>query len=85
MSVAKLSLGDFHKEQRQRHRADGGWRRKITFGEALATYQQKLQNAPNIKSKMKEYHEFHIKAFLKSWPELKDISPQDFVPIGLEN
>jgi len=43
----------------------------MTFGDALAAYQQKLQNDPNIKPKTKEYYEFRIKALLESWPDLK--------------
>jgi len=72
ISVAKLRLGDFHKEERQRASAHAAVSRgKMTFGDALAAYQQKLQNDPNIKPKTKEYYEFRIKALLESWPELK--------------
>ena len=72
ISVAKLRLGDFHKEERQRASAQAAVARgKMTFGDALAAYQQKLQNDPNIKPKTKEYYEFRIKALLESWPELK--------------
>ena len=50
ISVAKLRLGDFHKEERQRAAAQAAVSRgKMTFGDALAAYQQKLQNDPNIK------------------------------------
>ena len=77
ISVAKLRLGDFHKEERQRAAAVTAVARgKMTFGDALATYQQKLQADPNIKPKTKEYYEFRIKALLESWPDLqnKDVS-----------
>ncbi len=43
----------------------------MTLGDALAAYQQKLQNTPNIKPKTKEYYEFRVKALLESWPDLK--------------
>jgi site-specific recombinase XerD len=73
ISVAKLRLGDFHKEERQRAAAQTAVARgKMTFGDALATYQQKLQNDPNIKPKTKEYYEFRVKALLESWPDLKN-------------
>ena len=72
ISVAKLRLGDFHKEERQRASAQAAVSRgKMTFGDALAAYQQKLQNDPNIKPKTKEYYEFRSKALLESWPDLK--------------
>jgi integrase len=72
ISVAKLRLGDFHKEERQRAASQTAIARgKMTFGDALAAYQQKLQNDPNIKPKTKEYYEFRIKALLASWPDLK--------------
>jgi integrase len=73
ISVAKLRLGDFHKEERQRASTLAAVARgKMSFGDALATYQQKLQNDPNMKPKTKEYYDFRIKALLKSWPELKN-------------
>ena len=72
ISMAKLRLVDFHKKERQRASAQAAVaRRKMSFGDALAAYQQKLQNDPNIKPKTKEYYEFRIKALLESWPDLK--------------
>src|SRR5208283_3051156 len=73
ISVAKLRLGDFHKEERQRASTLAAVARgKMSFGDALTTYQQKLQNDPNIKPKTREYYDFRIKALLKSWPDLKN-------------
>ena len=43
-SVAKLRLGDFHKEERQRAAAQPAvGQGKMTFGHALATYQQSFK------------------------------------------
>jgi integrase len=73
ISVAKLRLADFHKEERQRAATTQAIARgKMTFGDALAAYQEKLRNDPNFKPKTKEYYDFRIKALLKSWPDLKD-------------
>jgi hypothetical protein len=73
ISVAKLRLADFHKEERQRAATTQAIARgKLAFGDALAAYQEKLRNDPNFKPKTKEYYDFRIKALLKSWPELKD-------------
>ena len=72
ISVAKLRLSDFHKEERQRaavHTAVA--RGKMTFGDALANYKQQRENDPNIKPGTKEYDAFRIKALLKSWPDLE--------------
>ena len=72
MSVAKLRLSDFHKEERQRaavHTAVA--RGKMTFGDALADYKQQRENDPNIKAGTKEYDAYRIKALLKSWPDLE--------------
>ncbi len=77
ISVAKLRLSDFHKEERQRAATYKAVARgKMTFGDALAAYKQKLQNDPSIKPKTKEYYTFRIKALLKSWHDLesKDVS-----------
>ena len=61
ISVAKLRLGDFHKEERQRAAASGSFEGENDFWDALAAYQQKLQNDPNIKPKTKEYYDFASK------------------------
>ena len=73
ISVAKLRLGDFHKEERQRAAAQTAIARgKMTFGEALTAYEKRVQEDPNLKPKTKEYSTFRIKALLKSWPSLKN-------------
>jgi integrase len=77
ITVAKLRLGDFHKEERQRAAACKAVARgEMTFGDALAAYKKKVESDPNIKSATKEYYEFRIKALLESWPglESKDVS-----------
>ena len=48
-SVAKLRLGDFRKEERQRAAAQPAVEQgKMTFGDASATHQQKLQHDPRL-------------------------------------
>src|SRR5271170_5360590 len=61
ISVAKLRLSDFHKEERQRaavHTAVA--RGKMTFGDALANYKQQRENDPNIKPGTVEYDNYRI-------------------------
>lgn len=77
ISVAKLRLSDFHKQERQRAGSCKAVARgKMTFGDALAAYKQKLQNDPDMKPGTKEYYAYRIKALLASWPDLenKDVS-----------
>ncbi|MDR3412346.1 MAG: site-specific integrase [Formivibrio sp.] len=77
ISVAKLRLADLEKSERQKIQslsavANG----KMTFGDVLAVFKQRMQDNPEVKPKTKEYYKFRISALLKSWPELenKDVS-----------
>jgi len=72
ISVAKLRLSDFHKEER--HRADAHKavaRGKMTFGQALETYRERLKGDQSLKDRSKTYREERIAALLKSWPDLE--------------
>ena len=72
MSVAKLRLGDFLKEENHRAEATQATvRGKMTFGDALVIYRQQLQDAHHLKPSAKLYREKCIKALLKSWPGLE--------------
>ena len=72
MSVGKLRLGDFIKEENHRAEAtQANVRGKMTFSDALTIYQQQLQNAQHLKPAAKIYREKCIKALLKRWPELE--------------
>jgi integrase len=73
ISVAKLRLGDFHKEERQHaasHNAVG--RGKMTFGAALETYRERLKGDYALKERSKTYRQERIAALLKSWPGLEE-------------
>jgi integrase len=73
MSVAKLRLGDFLKEENHRAEATQATiRGKMTFGDALVSYRQQLADAQHLKPSAKLYREKCIKALLKSWPGLED-------------
>jgi integrase len=72
MSVAKLRLGDFHKNERQRAEARTAVSRgKMTFADALQTYRERLKGDHSLKQRSKDYREERIAALLKSWPDLK--------------
>ena len=83
ISVAKLRLGDFHKEDRQRAAAHKAVARgKMTFGAALETYQERLKGDYSLKDRSKTYREKRIAALLKSWPDLKetDVAQRAYFP-----
>ena len=71
ISVAKLRLGDFHKEERQRAAAQTAVARgKMTFADALQTYRERLKGDQSLKDRSKTYREERITALLKSWNDL---------------
>jgi len=73
LAVAKLRLGDFLKGEN--HRAEivqSAARGKMTFGDAVVLYKQRLDNAQHLKPRAKEYRQSTIDALLKTWTGLKD-------------
>jgi len=71
ISVAKLRLSDFHREERQRAAAQTAVARgKMTFTDALQTYRERLKGDHSLKERSKAYREERITALLKSWPDL---------------
>jgi len=72
LSVAKLRLADFLKEEN--HKAEvieAAARGKMTFNDALTIYKQRLEDAQHLKPRAKLYRITTIDALLKSWPDLK--------------
>jgi integrase len=71
ISVAKLRLSDFHREERQRASAQKAVARgKMAFTDALQTYRERLKGDHSLKERSKAYREERITALLKSWPDL---------------
>jgi hypothetical protein len=55
ISVAKLRLGDFHKEERQRAAAQTAVARgKMTFADALQTYRERLKGDHSIRQQRRQ-------------------------------
>lgn len=72
LSVAKLRLGDYLKEENHRAEViDSAARGKMTVGDAVAIYKQRLADAQHLKPGAKLYRENSIEALLKSWPDLE--------------
>jgi integrase len=72
ISVAKLRLSDLEKAERQNAEhltsaVDG----KMTFGDAVETYKQRLDGDVSLKPRTKDYHKQRLTALFKSWPELQ--------------
>ena len=62
ISVAKLRWGDFHKEERQRAAAQTAVARgKMTFGDALQTYRERLNGDQSLKERSKAYREERLR------------------------
>jgi integrase len=72
LSVAKLRLADFEKFERQS--ADthtNATRGKLTFGEAMEIYRQRINGAVTLKQRSKDYYAERITALRSSWPDLE--------------
>ena len=63
IAVAKLRLADLEKDERQNaeHRATVTTG-KMTFGDCLALYRERLQADPKFKPRTKEHYEYRTKA-----------------------
>ena len=71
LSVAKLRLGDFLKEENHRSEIIQSVERgKMILGDAVAIFRQRLTEAQHLKPGAKRYRENSIDALLKSWPSL---------------
>jgi integrase len=83
LSVAKLRLTDFERQERKRAEAgDAVAQGKMTVGDAIAIHKERVAGDVSLKPRTKDYHGQRIKALLKSWPGLdkrliRDLSPND--------
>jgi integrase len=73
LTVAKLRLADLEKSERQKAESqENVTRGKLSFGEAVAIYRQRIAGDVRMKPRTKEYYGERLAALLKSWPELED-------------
>jgi integrase len=71
LTVAKLRLADLEKVERQRAESSSNVTRgKLTFGDAVKIYAQRVSGDVSMKPRTKEYYEERTAALLKSWPDL---------------
>jgi len=72
LTVAKLRLADFEKSERQNAETNtNATRGKLTFGEALGIYRQRIEGSVGLKQRSKDYYGERITALLASWPKLE--------------
>jgi integrase len=72
MRVAKLRLSDFIKERQEEMGDDSACRSgKMTMGDAVVMFRQRLDGKQDIKAGAKVYRLKCLKALLKSWPDLE--------------
>jgi integrase len=73
LSVAKLRLGDFLKQENLRVEiVESAARGRMTFGDAAAIYKKRLEDSQHLKPRAKEYRQETINALLKTWPGLEN-------------
>src|ERR1700722_2227464 len=83
ISVAKLRLNDLEKAERQAVECkDAVSNGKMTFGQALGVFKERIKGDASLKPRTKDYYEQRTAALLKSWPrlggtELRRISKSD--------
>jgi integrase len=72
MSVAKNRLAELIKEERDRAESvRPGMQGKLTFGEAVKVYLERLDGSPDLKPATKKYRRQCVAAILKTWPGLE--------------
>lgn len=71
ITVAKMRLDDLQRELRlAAENQQGAASGKMTFRDALNSYEARLEGDRSLKPRTKDYYEQRVVALLKSWPEL---------------
>ena len=72
LTVAKLRLGDMEKAERQTAESQSNATRgKMTFGDALKIYRERVTGNVSLKQRSKAYYAERVTALIKSWPSLE--------------
>ena len=73
ISVAKLRLNDLEKAERQAVECkDAVANGKMTFGQALEVFKERIKGDASLKPRTKEYYEQRMDALVKSWAGLAE-------------
>ena len=71
LSVAKLRLSDFEKQERQgAENRDSVSAGRLNLADAIAIHKKRIAGDASLKPSTKVYHDERIAALLKSWPGL---------------
>ena len=71
LSVAKLRLTDFERQERQRAESGGAAARgKMTLAHTIGMHRQRVAGDTSLKPRAKDYHGRRITAQLKTWTGL---------------
>ena len=69
LSVGKLRLADFEKQERQRAESgEAAAHGRITMGDAMALHRQRVAGDASLKPRTRDYHNQRLRALVKSWP-----------------
>ena len=72
LSVGKLRLGDFEKQERQRAESgESAAHGRMTMGDAMTLHRQRVAGDASLKPRTRDYHEQRMTALSKSWPGLE--------------
>ncbi len=72
LSIAKLRLADFEKAERMLAQNDSSVSAdKLTFGDALKLYRQRLHGDGSLKARTQQYREECLSKLLRTWPDLE--------------
>jgi integrase len=71
LSIGKLRLADLEKQERLIAEQTGSYAEgKMTFGDALAIFRERLQGDASLKPRTKAHREERISVLIKTWPGL---------------
>jgi integrase len=72
LSVGKLRLADFEKQERQRaETGEAAAHGRMTIGDAMTLHRQRIAGDASLKPGTRDYHEQRMTALRKSWPGLE--------------
>ncbi len=83
LSVGKLRLADFEKQERQRAESgDAAAHGRMTMGDAMTLHRQRVAGNASLKPRTRDYHDQRLRALVKSWPgidrkEIRSITKTD--------
>jgi integrase len=69
LSVGKLRLADFEKQERQRSESgEAAAHGRMTMGDAMTLHRQRVAGDASLKPRTRDYHDQRMRALIKSWP-----------------